>query len=232
LAEFLEEVNVQELWRGIVIQWRGVGVDLVERIRAITTDEVSKLKSPAARVGFDALVDAKCDRDKLALLLLLGQAQRGLTSKLVDEVVGSKQAREATARALNKAASQLESHLRNLPTRETFWAPLTRIGLPISPPQLVAANRLFASLITLEQSLIEEFGIRSPVHVFIFLLSEYVEAATGRPNDAHVSTLISGVLSAQYTEWHLRKWRERYYDRLAPHFSVLVRYVAAWKIDA
>ena len=133
---------------------------------------------------------------------------------------------------LENAAATLENVFRGFMTveDENDRAEFAKIGR-IPPSRMVSELRLYGRLINLAKLLAVDTEAHSLEEVSRYILSSYVNRATGRPHDKNVSGLIAEISnSTDYNEVAYRMWRNRNYERLEKHFSWIVDLLLAMVI--
>jgi hypothetical protein len=98
----------------------------------------------------------------------------------------------------------------------------------ISPARIISELRFYIRFINAAESTAADTENHSLAELLKYILSGYVNRATGRFHDKNVSGLIaetSGPL--EYNEFAHRMWRSRNYERLEKHLSGLVELLFA-----
>ena len=152
---------------------------------------VSQLGSPSSSGEFDALCADGCRRGILALLVSLLRHPEHLEG-LWTSLVGSVEERRHVCGSLEKAAAALETIFANAGTDPETTAKFDAIGR-IPPARLASELRLYSRILQLGSLLGEEMGVRSLEHFARFLLTIYVERATGTDHHANIAGIIADV---------------------------------------
>jgi len=207
------------------------GIDFNELLLQWVRTQKETFRDPRSPAEFDELCDHGCVPKVLAVLLSLARHSPKLVTFWAT-IVGDQKSRQAFSISLEKAATTLEHQFGDFikSEDEERRKAFQQIGrIPLST--LVAELRLYSSVARFAKRFKFDVQTRSPVEFARFLLTCYVQKATGRFHDRNVATLFGDVTSLEaYEETAQRMWRDRNYERLAKHHSKLGDLVHAMSV--
>jgi hypothetical protein len=212
--------SARDVWDTYHQMMLAKGINIEEALAAWTAEQRQRLASPpGARTNFDELCKAGCVAHALALTIALIRLSPKL-SAFANVMLGDPSKREKTLRSLENASAAFEDifgvalALEDEDTRTHF----VKLGR-LPPSRLVSEIRLYAKVLKLAERLPYDLEVDSLTELTKYLLAGYVERATGRFCDKHVSVLIGDIVgSADYNEVAQRMWRYRNYKRLKKNF--------------
>ena len=143
------------------------------------------------------------------------------------QIVGNQRRREKVIRTFEAAASTIEDVFGELLKAEKHLRP-GALGQVDPPSRIVGQLRLYCRVLSFAETLSIDTESRSLQQVVRFILSSYVQRATGRFHDNEVSALIAAVEKrSKYDEVAHRMWRKRNYPRLLKHFAKATEFLFA-----
>ena len=194
------------------------GNDFNKWLKGWAQAQRAAFRIPQAARDFDELCSHGCQSQALAVLLFL------ISSAPKLEVwwsifAGTPKARRSGSKALEAAASTVEGVLAGIIALEDDEVRRKLQELDrIAPSVLVSELRIYANLFNFPDILKVEIETRSPTELGRFLLTYYVERATGRPHDRNIATLLTEAQNLEpCDEVAQRMWRDRNYSRLSKH---------------
>ncbi len=220
------------------------GIDEAGLWREWTRQKRASLKDFAAVGSFDELCRSGCHAFPLAIAFAIFQPLQSIASKW-QLITGPPRRREQRIRVLEKSAAALEELQtafvdammenpdRSIPSEiltdlrkelinpsdlDTIWS--KKAPAP-HPATTIHALRFYASSLRKFDRISDETGISSSDMLPKYIISAYVQRATGGFHDAEVSTLIGAVLRSVYDETAHRMWRSRNYERIDADFAFL-----------
>lgn len=143
--------------------------------------------------------------------------------------MGSAEYRRKTTQTLEHAIEALDELFCPLKAieDEELNTKLAQIGR-IPPTRIVSQLRFYIKFVNAAESIAADTENNSLAELLKYILSGYVNRATGRFHDRNVSGLIAEISGAvEYNEFAHRMWRSRNYDRLEKHLSGLVELLFA-----
>jgi hypothetical protein len=177
--------KVWTLYRQILLKR---GFDLSSLFFQWAQAQKDKFQNPGTRADFDELCEHGCISQVLVGLLFLTRYSPKLAPLWIT-IVGNPKARREAIQTLDSAANTLEQALGQFIALEDDAVRHDLQEFEIIPPSaLVSELRLYSKLIGLAEILKSDAETRSPVEFARFLLTNYVERATGRPHDRNVAT--------------------------------------------
>jgi hypothetical protein len=181
-----------------------------------------RFHNPQTIRDFDELCAHGCHPPILALLIVsINNAPR--LANLWASYVGQPKTRKSASKTLEAAASTLEEVFAKIIALEDDDARRQLHEFELVPLSiLISQLRMYSDLLVLSEILKTGFETRSPVELARFLLTYYVERATGRPHDRNISSLLTETQNLEaYDEVAQRMWRDRNYKRLSKHYQRL-----------
>jgi hypothetical protein len=231
---------LQMLWEMHCSKGASLGLNMPLLWSSWATIKKDSLREWGADKSFDELCNQGCTPIPLAMTVELFRPLQSLETKW-RAVTGSKRQREQKIHALERAANALEILQRSIADvvtsdlRESFDADLLEWfrkeiinpstldkdwDLPVPhPATTIRALRLYASTLRMFEFLSAELQIDSTTTLAKYLISAYVEKATGTFHDANVSSLIGASMKTTYEETAHRMWRSRNYQRINSELS-------------
>jgi hypothetical protein len=208
----------QDLWDTYRQIMLAKGINIEEALAAWTAEQRQRLASPpGARTNFDELCKAGCVPQTLALTIALIRLAPKL-SAFANVMLGDPSKREKTLRSLESASAAFEDIFGVALTDEDTQTHFVKLGR-LPPSRLVSEIRLYAKVLKLAERLPYELEVDSLTELTKYVLAGYVQRATGRFCDKHVSALIGDIVgSDDYNEVAQRMWRYRNYKRLKKNF--------------
>jgi len=197
------------------------GLNLEEVWAAWAEGQKQSLPSPGARTDFDELCNTGCIPRVLASIIALIRYAPQINDWW-RQSFGNVGANLKLMLLLEKTATALESFYAPGSTPET--KKLIDVAPPgqLSPFGLVASIRDQREMLLTLEGLAAKFDVNSFPEIAKYLLVGYVWRATGRFHDRNVSGILGAVVGpVDYNEVAQRMWRNRNYDRLEQHLSVL-----------
>jgi len=217
----------QALWNAYRESRQSRGIDFDQHFAKWAEREAQKLNSPGAQEDFAELCKDGCNPQVLAAIITLIRYCPRFES--IWAMVGPPENRQKVAGILENAAATLENVFRGFMTveDENDRAEFAKIGR-VSPSRMVSELRLYGRFINMAKLLAVDTEAHSLEEVSRYILSSYVDRATGRPHDKNVSGLIAEITySPHYNEVAYRMWRNRNYERLEKHFSWIIDLLVA-----
>jgi hypothetical protein len=218
----------QALWNAYLESWQSRGINIDEHFAKWAEQEAQKLNSPGAQEDFAELCKDACNPQVLAANITLIRYCPRFES-IWAMMVGPPENRQKVAGILEDAAATLENVFRGFMAveDENDRAKFAKIGR-IPPSRMVSELRLYGRLINMAKLLAVDTEAHSLEEVSRYILSSYVNRATGRPHDKNVSGLIAEITnSPHYNEVAYRMWRNRNYERLEKYFSWIIDLLVA-----
>jgi hypothetical protein len=214
---------VQNFWRTYrdVQIWEGL--TLSQTVSEWAHREIQKLPHPGARSDFDELCGRGCRPEILAAILALLRGGPYI-QHVLRLVYGGRVKRENSRRNLEKAAKTLEQifQIEPNPQEDHSSIVINKFG-HISPGNLVWELRFYSSFLSATDWLAEEIETRSLEEFGRFVLTAYVQQATGKFNDRQTSGLLGASLAdPDANDVAQRMWRHRNYSRLQKHLTKVV----------
>ena len=211
--------QVWDVYRQILLKR---GVDVGECLDRWVQARKLKFENPQTIIDFDELCADGCHPPILVLLVYLIR-NAPLVVTLWAIYLGESEDRKSASKTLEAAALTLEEVFEKLIALadEDIRRQMQEADrIPLSV--LISELRLYSNLLVLSDMLKVEAETRSPAELARYLLTYYVERATGRPHDRHVATLLSEAQNREYyDEAAQRMWRDRNYERLSKHHQKL-----------
>ncbi len=214
IEELTEELDFWNTYREVQSS-KGINVALLHADLAKSVEQ--EFRSPGAREDFASLRAAGCLPEGLALLVLLLRYSPFFEQSWT-QMVGESKSRKTAARALENAATTLETLFAGvIEAGDDAENRFTKVGrLPVS--SLISELRLYGRVINLAQLLSKDSETRSLAELFRYVLTGYVKRMTGRFHDNAVSGLLSEIFGIPgYNEGAQNMWRKRNYKRLELH---------------
>jgi hypothetical protein len=217
IAKRGKQEAAQNLWNVYVGIMRKRGVDLPALVAAAADHGRCTLSDPGARTDFEQLCEKGCVAEVLALLVWFMRFSPNVRD-LWSEMLGKPEKRKRMIRTLQKAADAIEDVFAELVKHDKE---LPDAGPEIASPSKVAASlRLYCRVLDLSEVIAREAKIRSSEEMAKFLLTSYVQTATGKACDRNVSGIIAEILGpANHNEVAQRMWRHRNNKRLKEHLA-------------
>jgi hypothetical protein len=234
--------EIRELWNVLCSISASQGVDAGNLALGWAKAKRNSLLKWASENSFDELCNAGCSPVSLAISLWAIQACRRW-QKTWRVTIGSVRRRDQIVRSLENAANNLEelqnsfygalledlressndietgdNDIHSLNAEHTWpsYAPGP------SPSTTIRALHLYARVLGFFDTISEETQAHSAETVSKYLISGYVNRATGKFHDPEVSALIGSALeTGTYDETAHRMWRSRNYEQLETGFHKL-----------
>jgi len=197
------------------------GLNLEDVWAAWAEQQEQRLASPGARTDFVELCQAGCVPRVLASIIAIVRFAPQLNEWWY-ETLGNIKAGQKLILSLEEAAMALKN----------FYAPgtapenskTTDFALPglLSPRGLAAHMESHRDMVMFFGELAGKFEVKSFQDITRYLLVGYVRRATGRCHDRNISGVLGEIVGpADYDEVAQRMWRNRNYERLEQHLSML-----------
>jgi hypothetical protein len=198
------------------------GLDLNARLNSWAHAQRAGYRIPQITTDFDELCRDGCRPQALAVLLFLISKAPKL-EVWWSSFAGQPKTRRSATKTLTAAASTLEAvFARFIVLEDDEVRRKLQEAEMIAPSVLISELRFYATVFAFAEFLRAQLETRSPAQLGRFLLTYYVERATGRPHDRNIATLLTEAQNLEsYDEVAQRMWRDRNYNRLSKHHEYL-----------
>lgn len=197
------------------------GLNLEALWAAWAKEQEQRLTSPGARTDFVELCQAGCVPRVLASTIAIVRFAPELNGWWY-ETLGNIKKGQKLISSLEEAAMALKNFYTSGKAPENSKTPdLTLPGF-LSPHGLAEQIESHREMVMSFGELASRLEVKSFQHIARYLLMGYVLRATGEPHDRNISGILGEIVGpADYDEVAQRMWRNRNYERLEQHLSML-----------